>query len=74
MLGKGHGGIKRLQRREKTKGEEGDRIKFIDLIFEIEQVAGFGKERRRQDFHGLHVLGMNDDLWDRVSEGHLQAQ
>ena len=48
------------QQWKKEKSErlrrERDQIKFIDLWF----------ERWIKTFHKLHVLGMNDDLWDRV--------
>ena len=43
---------------------EGDQIKFIDLRFERWQVLGFREAKRRPYVHKLHVLGMNDDLWD----------
>ena len=50
--------------------DERDQIKVIDLRFERLQVVIFRKARRWQEggkrFHKLHVLGMNDDLWDRV--------
>ena len=58
------------QQRNKEESErlrtEGDQIKFIDLRFERWQVVGFRKARR-QDVP-LIVLGMNDDLLDRVRE------
>ena len=50
---------------ERLRGER-DQIKFIDLGFERWQVVRFRKARGRQTSHKLHVLGMNDDLWDRV--------
>ena len=39
---------------------EGDKIQFIDLRFE-----GW-KVERKKDAPKLHILGMNDDLWDGV--------
>ena len=45
---------------------EGGQVEFIDLRFERGQFVRFRKARRRKMFHKLHVLGMNDDLWDRV--------
>ena len=39
---------------------------FIDFGFERWQVYDSGKEEESKTFHELHVLGMNDDLWDRV--------
>ena len=52
---------------EKLRGER-DQIKFVDLRFEkfIDlrferwQVVGLRKAKRRQTFHKLHFLGMND--------------
>ena len=41
---------------------------FVDLTFERWQVVGFRKGERSKTFHKLHVLGMNDNLWDRVHE------
>ena len=51
MLRKGNGGLWKApteEESEKVRGEE-DQIKFIDLRFEIWQVEGFGKARRKQD-------------------------
>ena len=59
---------KEERRKRQAKRREQDQIKFIDLGFERWQVARFRKARRRQDFHKLHVLGINDDLWDRVGK------
>ena len=57
------------------KKEESDRLtgeayqlKFIDLRFERRQTLGLRKARKGKTFHSLHVLGMNDDLRDRVCE------
>ena len=50
---------------KRLRGER-DQIKFIDLRFDRWQVVRFRKARGRQDVPKLHVLGMNDDLWDRV--------
>ena len=50
---------------ERLRGER-DQIKFIDLRFEGWQVVRFRKARKGKTFHKLHVLGMSDDLWDRV--------
>ena len=53
----------------RLRGER-DQIKFIHLRFERWQVVRFRKARGRleegKEFHKLHVLGMNDDLWLRV--------
>ena len=48
---------------ERLRGER-DQIKFINLRFERWQVVRFRKEEEGKAFH--HVLGMNDDLWDKV--------
>ena len=50
---------------KRLRGER-DQIKFIDLRFEREQIATFRKARWRQGAPQIAVLGMNDDLWDRV--------
>ena len=63
-------GYTKPQQREKEKIErlrgEKDQIKFIDLGFERWQVVRFRKQDEGKTFHKLHVLGMNDDLWDKV--------
>ena len=50
---------------KRLRGER-DQVKFIALRCERWQVAGFKKGRRRQESHKLHLLGMNEDLLDRV--------
>ena len=57
------------QRKKEKSGRlrgERDQIKFIDLRFERRQVVRFRKEDEGNTFYKLHVLGMNDDLWDRA--------
>ena len=58
------------QQRKKEESErlrgESDQIKFIHLRFERWQVVGFRKEGERKTLHKLHVLGMNNDLWDKL--------
>ena len=70
MLGKGHGGLYKLQQWKKEESErlrgERDQIKFINVGFERWQVVRFRKVRGKQMSHELHVLEMNDDLWDKV--------
>ena len=67
MLGKGHGSpYKGPTIKEGERLRERDKIKFIDLRFERWQVGNSGKQEESKTFHRLHVLGMNDDLWDRV--------
>ena len=45
---------------------ERDQITYIDHRFERWQVVRFRKQEEGKTFHKLHVLGMNDDLWDKV--------
>ena len=71
MLRKGHGGlydIPQQRKKEESKRLRGkrDQIKFIDRRFKDGKLSGAGKQREDTTFHKLHVLGMNDDLWDRV--------
>ena len=70
MLGKGHGGLYKAptkeERRKQNFKRERDQINFIDLRFERRQNIGFRKAREGKTFHQLNVLGMNDDLWDKV--------
>ena len=71
MLRKGHGGLYKAPTKEERQKserlrEEGDQIKFIDVIFQRWHVVGFRKEGGGKKFHKFHVLGMNGDLWDRV--------
>ena len=42
-----------------------DKITFIDIRIQNRQVVAFRKEEGRMS-HKLHVLGIIDDLWDRV--------
>ena len=64
----------RIQERnkEESEGLRGERcqIKFTGCRFERWQVLRLRKARGKQEegktFHKLHVLGMNDDLWDRL--------
>ena len=50
---------------ERLRGER-DQIKFIDLRFRAGKLKASGKQEGGKTFHLLHVLGMNDDLWDKV--------
>ena len=64
MWRKGHDGLFKAPTKEERRGRlrgEGDKIKFSDLRFEKWEVVGIWIGRL-QDFHILHVLGMNDDL------------
>ena len=64
MLGKGHGGLHNAPTKEESKRprEERDQIKF-----EKWQAVTCRKAREGKRFHKLHVLGTNDDLWDKAS-------
>ena len=74
MLEKDHGGLCKAPTKEegrKQKAKRRDQIKFIDLRFERWQAVSSGKQEEGKIFYKLHVLGMNDDLWDRVFDvGH----
>ena len=70
MLGKGHGGLynastKKERRKRKAKRRE---IRSSLLILDLRggKLQDSGKQEEGKRFHKLHVLGMNDDLWDRV--------
>ena len=49
---------KEERRKRETKKD------IIDLRFDRGQVVGFRKDGNKT-FHKLHVIGMNDDLWDK---------
>ena len=49
---------------QRIRGER-DQVEFIDLGFERWQVVRFKKARGS---HKFHVLGMNDDLCNRVMD------
>ena len=57
-----------LRKKEETERLRGERnqIEFIDLRFKRWQVVRFRKQEEGKTFHKFHVLGVNDDLWDRV--------
>ena len=69
MLGKGHRGVYKSPTEEESDWLTGERkIKFIDLRVERWKVVGFRKGRKGKKFHKLHVVGMNDDLCNRVRQ------
>ena len=35
------------------------------------KLQGLGKQEEGKTFHTLHVLGMNDDFWDKVHGVHF---
>ena len=43
---------------------EKDQLRLIYLRIERWQVVRFRKQAEGKTFHKLHVLRMNDDLWD----------
>ena len=45
---------------------EGDKMKFVDVRFKRWQILGFREVVGGNEFHRWDVLGMKDDLWDRV--------
>ena len=49
MMGHGHGGLYKDTRQEESERlrRERDQIKFIDFRFEMRQVVGFRKGKRR---------------------------
>ena len=53
---------------EKEKVLEEGEIRSSLLIQHLKDrnLSHLGKEEEGKSFHKLHVLGMNDDLWDRV--------
>ena len=67
MLRKGHGGLYKGKEEEskRLRGER-DQINLIDLKFERWQVVAFRKARNKKGFYKLHVLGMNNYLWDSL--------
>ena len=50
------------------KGYEEREIRSSLLILELKdgKLEDSGKEVEGKTFHKLHVLGMNDDWWDRI--------
>ena len=53
---------------ERQKGER-DQIEFIALLdLKDGKLQDSGKQEEGKTFHKLHVIGMNDDLRDRVRE------
>ena len=69
--GKGRGDIyiaPTKEERERQRGER-DQIKFIGLLMldlKDGKLQDSGKQEEGKTFLKLHVLGMNEDLWDRV--------
>ena len=70
MLGKGHGDLynastMEARRKQKAKRRE---IRSSLLILDLKdgKLQDSGKQEEGKTFHKMHVLGMNDCLWDGV--------
>ena len=70
MLKKVHGGLYKtptLEERRTWKAERrGIRSSLFILDFTDDKLSDSGKQEEGKTFHRSHVLGMNDDLWDRI--------
>ena len=69
MLREGHGDLYKAQQRKREESEmlRGEReIRSSLLILDLKDAKLQGSERQGEGktFRKLHVLGMNDDLWD----------
>ena len=53
---------------ERLRGEREIRSSFLILDLKDDKVYDSGKQAEGKTFHKLHVLGVNDDLWDKVHE------
>ena len=40
--------------------------KFVDVTAKNRQVVGLWEGEEGKTLHNLQVLGMNEDLWDRI--------
>ena len=56
------------ERKKKVKGCEERKIRSSLLILDLKdsKLQNSGKQEEGKTFHKLYVLGMNDDLWDRL--------
>ena len=54
------------ERRKRKAKMRGGSDQVFYLKYERWQIIGFGKEEEGKTFYKLHVLWMNDDLWNRV--------
>ena len=68
MLGKGHGVLNEAPTKEESERLGGREVRSSLLILDLKdgEMQDSGKHEEGKTFHKLHVLGMNDDLWDRV--------
>ena len=72
MLRKGHGGlykaptVEERRKRKPKRRERGVRSSLLILDLKDGKLQDSGKQEEGKTFHKLHVLGMNDGLWDRV--------
>ena len=73
MLRKGHVGLYKAPteeevRKRRAKRREKIRSRLLILDFKDGRLKDSGKQEEGKTFHKLHVLGMNDDGWDKVRE------
>ena len=54
----------RKKKAKKAKRRERSLLLILDL--KDGKLRDSGKQEEGKTFHKLHVLGMNDDLWDRI--------
>ena len=71
MLRKSHAGQYKPQQCKKEesyrlRGERETRLSLLILDLKDGKLQDSGKQEEGKAFHKFHVLGMNDDLWDRV--------
>ena len=72
MLRKGHGGLYKAPTKEERSKRIAKRrereIRSSLVIFNLKdgKLQDSGKQEEGKMFHKLHVLGINDDLWDTV--------
>ena len=70
MLRKGCGGRYRAPKKEKRRKRKAKRREIRSSLLILYLKDGQLQHSRKEDggkmFHKLHVIGMNDDLWDKV--------
>ena len=60
--------LRKKEESERLRGEIEIRSSLLILDLKDGKLQDSGKQEEGKTFHKLHVLGMNDDLWDRVRE------
>ena len=68
MLGKCHGDLYKAlteEESERLRGEREIRSSLLILDLNDGKLKDAGKQEEGKRFHKLHVLGMNDVLWDK---------